>query len=114
MGKDHCSICKRFRERYTSYPCKICVECCPTLPVKIILEILDITYHEAISSTSYITLPVTQSLDINSPGLWITMNNEGKFQRCGIMHNISISLNKHVKHTDETDMMVLQSYHNGE
>ena len=118
ISKSHCEICNicgRYGVRYCSYPEVICVKCCPKIPADKILKIMDVTYHEAISSIRYLRIdedknikyptylysPIDKycidgktiiKLDINNPIFWCTTNYEGLLQRCGVDQNINITL----------------------
>ena len=101
--KDHCTICHKFRERYTRYPHNICIFCCPKLPVSTILTIMDITYHEAISSSRDCKLPSNLiDLDYEHPRFWITTDENDKFIRCGT--------GKFIQQDHEINITIMESY----
>jgi hypothetical protein len=110
MSKGICNICKKNRAKYCSYPEIICKQCCPNLTVKKVLEIMDITYHEAISSISYITVNEnTIKLNTNQPIFWCTMNNAGLFQRCGVNHNTDTLIIDNLNYT-ENEVVLIEAY----
>ena len=106
MSLDYCSICKIYSKKYCSYPASICRKCCPNIPVKTILSILDITYHEAISWTNIQKIN-SQSfkLDEFGPYFWCTTDINNLYQRCGVGQDIEIRTNP-----TETEIVIIKAY----
>lgn len=109
MVQGFCHICQRYRELYCSYPKITCVLCCDKLPVRTILEMMDITYHEAIRYTHFAA--VTDDILDTGPLFWCTMDNNGMFQRCGIVRDeFKLVPNGNFS---ETRLIIITSYCDG-
>lgn len=113
MSKTYCNSCQRYRIKYCSYPEVICKDCCSKIPVRTILQIMNISYHEAISSEQQIDLKENNNeLDATGPIFWCTMNKEGLYQRCGVGYDINYILKN--KYYEEDKMVIIEAYRRGE
>ena len=105
-----CTICNEIHKLYTKYPQSICKSCCTDIPVSMILEIMDPSYHEAIGSTSKVTLPLKHLPPTSYPVFWCTTNNSDKFQRCGVTPDIKSMMETFTHLPSETRMVIVESY----
>jgi hypothetical protein len=113
--KNYCSICNEYKKKHFSFPKFICQECCPKIPVETILSILNITYHEALSSTEYKSIKENIiEIDNNKPIFWCTINDQGLFQRCGVCYGGATTLKVNDPNYVEKTIIILHPYWGGE
>lgn len=108
MGKDRfkCEHCNKYGVKYTIYPRKICVDCCPKQTIGFVIEKLETAaYDHAFATYMEFKFPLEKLYDDDEREysiFWVTASNDNTYKRCGVYENYDILLRKFVPQEDES------------
>lgn len=106
-----CHVCGSFKGPHYNYPEVTCISCCSKVPVRRLLELMDITYHSAIQIMEEYPITRIRTDDdylFNSVALfWCTMDPSGLYQRCGVCRTWGFKPNPNF---NETRIIVVKPY----
>lgn len=106
-----CHICESFKGPHYTYPKVTCISCCFKVPVRTLLELMDISYHSAIQIIQEYPITRIQTDDkylFNSTALfWCTIDDSGLYQRSGVCRTWNFKPNSHF---NETRIIVVKPY----
>jgi hypothetical protein len=110
ITKIRCLSCQQNTQKYRTYYDKPhCTECCSKLSVATILSIMDITYHEAISTKYRKVIKKGTNiilLEHLSAVFWCTENNNSEILRYGVSYRTPIKIDENDKY-----ITIVVAYH---